>query len=455
MKKSIKRIMLWAAAGTAILTQVGYCNSGGQITVYPAEITDVLHNPDMGWCLYTHGPIHREEPLIETVTKYPMEIADPLVNPDCGWGIWVGPDVSDGNTSYNVENLTTGFGDDVPLFSFVCIDWYWKDLEPQEGVFYWDDLDTVVNYWKARGKQINMRLWTTYDFGWGGQGGSRSAPDWLFDEAGCKHFNVEIPKGASSNKTTIRAPDYTDPIYLTKFGNFLKAARDHYEPEPSFYFIGWQAASYGPWGEWHESFGQYHWPSDEVQHETCVKMQNVYEGIFGSKCQMSIHGICKYGKPLDKSYETWKYQVAMEEAAAKGWVLGRHSCLYPTKENLWNLLKIRFFDEHRPSNALYGESSPAVYGGMARGEGGGLDVNLDGAIKMHYNWVHQYMTAYSYKKYPNIAYFERGLKAGGLGYRFALTSATYNKQVSAGSIFRLNQTWLNRNVGRAYRVYPL
>jgi hypothetical protein len=55
MKKFIKKIMLWTAAGTAILTQAGYCNSGGQITVYPAEITDVLHNPDAGWCLYTFG----------------------------------------------------------------------------------------------------------------------------------------------------------------------------------------------------------------------------------------------------------------------------------------------------------------------------------------------------------------------------------------------------------------
>ena len=55
MKKSIKKIMLWTAAGTAILTQVGCCNSGGQITVNPVEITDVLHNPDAGWCLYTFG----------------------------------------------------------------------------------------------------------------------------------------------------------------------------------------------------------------------------------------------------------------------------------------------------------------------------------------------------------------------------------------------------------------
>ena len=51
--------------------------------------------------------------------------------------------------------------------------------------------------------------------------------------------------------------------------------------------------------------------------------------------------------------------------------------------------------------------------------------------------------------------YEAGLKAGGLGYRFVLTSATYNKHVLTGDIFTLNQTWVNRNVGRAYRIYPL
>lgn len=51
--------------------------------------------------------------------------------------------------------------------------------------------------------------------------------------------------------------------------------------------------------------------------------------------------------------------------------------------------------------------------------------------------------------------YEAGLNAGGLGYRFVLTSATYDKHISAGDTLTINQTWVNRNVGRAYRVYPL
>jgi hypothetical protein len=105
-----------------------------------------------------------------TVVK-PNEIEDPLVNPDCGWGIWLGP-IFLLEAQRSVAGMTTAFGDDAPQFSFACIDWYWRFLEPREGEFHWDDLDAVVNYWIARGKQINMRLWTTYDPGWAGKGGT-------------------------------------------------------------------------------------------------------------------------------------------------------------------------------------------------------------------------------------------------------------------------------------------
>ena len=52
-----------------------------------------------------------------------------------------------------------GFGDDGPLFSWVLFDWMWSDLEPQEGHYDWKDLETIINYWAARGKQIDLGVW--------------------------------------------------------------------------------------------------------------------------------------------------------------------------------------------------------------------------------------------------------------------------------------------------------
>jgi len=386
----------------------------------------------------------------KTIVVKPNEIEDPLVNPDCGWGIWLGP-IFLLEPQRSVAGMTTAFGDDAPQFSFACIDWDWRFLEPREGEFHWDDLDAVVNYWIARGKQINMRLFTTYNPGWAGEGGTPVAPDWLFDEAGCRHFPVKFPlKGKTVG--TIRAPEYTDPIYLKKIRNFLTAARDRYEHHSNDSFIMWHVGAYGPWGEWWVGHGEYEWPSDEAAHEACVKMQNIYKDLFGTKCQLSCRGD-NLKTPPPPDYETWKYKDAMDEAAANGWVLGVHSCLWPGTRSGHYQGRL-LLQDYWPSNVHYGESNWS-YASMVRGEHGGLKNNLDGALRLHYNWLHQYMKAEDYRQHPNTAYFDRGLKKGGFGYRFVLTKVEYPERLAAGSTFTLKQSWVNRNTGRAWRKYPL
>jgi len=100
-------------------------------------------------------------------TARPRENEAPIVNPYCGWGLWAGPRFFD-SRRFNVEYNTKGLGDDAPLFSWVLSDRMWSDLEPKEGEFDWNDLDKVGDYWKARDKQLVVRLWVTSDPGWAG-----------------------------------------------------------------------------------------------------------------------------------------------------------------------------------------------------------------------------------------------------------------------------------------------
>ncbi len=400
--------------------------------------------------------------MAETTTAHPVEIEDSLVNPDCGWGIWLGPISPVGPQRYSVGDMTTGFEDDAPLFSYACIDWYWRFLEPEEGRFTWEDLDKVVNYWTARGKQINMRLWTTFDLGWEGKGGSQVAPDWLFDKAGCRYFTVKIPLGGEP-VGTIRAPDYVAAVYLSKVRAFMTAARDRYEPHSNDSFTTWHVGAYGPWGEWHSHIGggeEYKWPSDEVEHETLVSLQNIYKDLFGTKCQMCCVGDA-VGDPPSRgpagtSYENYKYRMGIEEAAANGWALGLHGGgwgLEPDAAETRHGGRV-LLREYWPSNVHYGEANWA-YADLVHGRGCTLDRCLDGSLRAHFNWLHQYMTAEDYRRYPNTAYFERGLRAGGLGYRFVLTEVEHPLRLAAGSTFVLKQTWVNRNAGRGWRRYPL
>ncbi len=139
---------------------------------------------------------------------YPQEIDDPLVNPYCGWGIWAGPRFFD-SRRFSLAYNTTGFGDNVPLFSWVLIDWMWSDLEPSEARYDWKDLDALLNYWKARNKQFLVRLWVTTDPGWAGAAGNKACPDWLWS-AGVKFHEYRGEGGVVQ-----RCPAYADPSWET------------------------------------------------------------------------------------------------------------------------------------------------------------------------------------------------------------------------------------------------
>jgi hypothetical protein len=51
--------------------------------------------------------------------------------------------------------------------------------------------------------------------------------------------------------------------------------------------------------------------------------------------------------------------------------------------------------------------------------------------------------------------FEDGLKAGGIGYRLALTAATWPEELRAGDLLMLHTKWVNRNAGRCFVRHPL
>jgi hypothetical protein len=142
--------------------------------------------------------------VVKTVA--PEEIDTPLNNPYMGWGLWAGPRYYDGRP-FTLEYNTAGFGDDAPLFGWVLIDWMWADLEPQEGSYYWKDLDAIMDYWAKRGKQIDLRVWVTDDPGWDGAPGNEVCPEWLW-KAGAPYREY-----LAQGKFKKREPDYTDPSY--------------------------------------------------------------------------------------------------------------------------------------------------------------------------------------------------------------------------------------------------
>jgi hypothetical protein len=123
----------------------------------------------------------------------------------------------------------------------------WADVEPLAGVYNWNLIDRALADAKSRGATLSLRVMTANAH----SRGAYSSPMWLF-ALGCKGFDY-IAGGddpTSGGARIIRVePDYSDPIYLEKHGEFLQSLGKRYNGNPSLEFL--DIGSYGIWGEWH------------------------------------------------------------------------------------------------------------------------------------------------------------------------------------------------------------
>ncbi len=380
-------------------------------------------------------------------TVAPTEIEEPLNNPYMGWGLWAGPRYFDGRP-FTLEYNTTGFSDDAPLFSWVLIDWMWSDLEPQEGQFEWKDLDAIMNYWAARGKQIELRVWVTDDPGWNGAPGNEVCPEWLW-RAGAK-YREYVGEGKSKK----REPDYVDPsyekVYLPKVRRFLTALAERYD-KPDSPIVLWGAMGYGQWGEWHTLWSHYPWPNRDVKHAVLANLATMYADIFRVK-QLSIAYVQDHDLPEVKSHEDFLYRQALDVAISKGFALARHGFI--DGFDTWDKMTMQKFWKQNP---MWAEGNWSYTDVKNQKIHGSLDENIDVMLDWHSNYGHFYMDAESYKRAvrEDRTSFARGLQGGGLGYRLVPTKVSWREELAAGNLFLLRQTWVNRNVGRLYLRHPL
>jgi hypothetical protein len=377
----------------------------------------------------------------------PIEIDDPLPNPYMGWGIWAGPRYFDGRP-FTLEYNTSNFGDDAPLFSWVLIDWMWSDLEPQEGQYNWKDLDTIINYWAARGKQIDLRVWITDDPGWNGAPGNEVCPEWPW-KAGA-HYREYIGEGKSKK----REPAYADPsyekIYLPKARKFLTALAERYD-KPESPIVMWGAMGYGQWGEWHTFWSVYPWPNVEFKHRLLTHVVNMYADVFKVK-QLRIACAPENNPAPINSLEDYLYGQAVDVALSKGWALAYHGFI--DGQGLWCK---QLFQKYYRRMPMWAESNWSYTDAKNQHNHGTLDEYLRVYSDWHANYAHYYMDAESYKRAmrEDRNHFEKGLQSGGLGYRLVLTRASWSEEIPAGNLFLLLEQWVNRNVGRLYKRHPL
>ena len=177
----------------------------------------------------------------ETVERYvvhPVDTGMALENPGMGWVLHY---YDNGLDCYGSKLAPADTLEDFPGITVIYLRLAWGYLEPEEGRYNWEIIDTPAQRWISRGKQIAFRFSCSE---WDDQ---PATPAWV-QAAGAKGYHYTPGKGIDP-EGRYWEPDYNDPIFLEKHGNFLAAVAARYDGAPEVAFI--DIGSFGIWGENH------------------------------------------------------------------------------------------------------------------------------------------------------------------------------------------------------------
>ncbi|MCF7805451.1 MAG: DUF4832 domain-containing protein [Candidatus Marinimicrobia bacterium] len=159
----------------------------------------------------------------------PRETDEVLVNPGMG---------------FTTHNRFNGEVAGYPESSIAYFRWYWEELEPQEGQFNWDMVDSVLAGARAHGQRLATRIMPA--------NGRDGVPEW-YKELGAKGYEYIAESTQHAGKTTTSwMPDHSEPLYAKYMGRLVREFAKRYDGHPDIDHI--DIGSYGHWGEWHLSF---------------------------------------------------------------------------------------------------------------------------------------------------------------------------------------------------------
>lgn len=141
--------------------------------------------------------------------------------------------------------------------ALVYIDITFRELEPEEGVFAFEQIeeDNHIALWKSQGKHAVLRFVCDIP----GQEEHLDIPDWLYEKtnrAG-SHYDHSSGKGFS--------PDYANPVFIESHARAVQALGKRFGRDKFVAYV--QLGSLGHWGEWHvkESAGIEELPLADVR----------------------------------------------------------------------------------------------------------------------------------------------------------------------------------------------
>ncbi len=161
-------------------------------------------------------------------TITPQTSNEVLLNPGKGWVLYGSPS---NQTAATMAYATVGY-----------TRYNWDDIEPQEGVFNWSSIDTMMNAWHAAGKQLAFGIMNANS---ANPNVAYVTPNWVFTDGA--HFVKSKTSDPILGTSSIQyIPVWNDPIFLRKVQDFVNALAQRYDGNPDIAYI--DIRSYGNWG---------------------------------------------------------------------------------------------------------------------------------------------------------------------------------------------------------------
>ena len=169
----------------------------------------------------------------EFITFYGIDTDEVLLNPGKGLVL----------RSYPDSTFDPAFLDKIAI-GYTRFDW--SEIEPEEGQYRWDIIDDYISAYHALGKE----------FAFGVMNANSSAdkmyvtPEWVF-EAGAEGRAISLYHDWTGERVYFdqMIPNWSDPIFIEKMKNFVKALGERYDGHPDVPYI--DIRSFGNWGEQH------------------------------------------------------------------------------------------------------------------------------------------------------------------------------------------------------------
>ncbi len=357
-----------------------------------------------------------EQPL-QADTFYPTEYYGVLNNPYKGWApsALYGP--------YNQPHRL--------VHAYIS----WRELEPERGVFAWDELEAknFFDHWSSKGVQIVTRIMLDYPTD---NPNLIEIPDWLYemiDGDGTWYQTSEIGSGFS--------PNYSNPILIAEHERMIKAFGERYNNDPRIAFI--QLGSIGHWGEWHT------WPngSGEFPEEYVA---NQYMQHYVEALDQKMLGI---RRPL-------------EYAASHGFGFFNDRIGHAETTEQWMFWMNNGMDyDDWYNRKTYPELAvpdfwKTAYSAGEFGSGNALMWLRDNTVSdtlrqvriSHTSWIGPCSPA-GYGNIPELANLNTVLNT--IGYHFVVETVTHEPTIIAGGNLEINMMWNNKGVAPFYFPWSL